>query len=131
MCPGPVAKFLVLDWGNTVDSDIGMSYRPARLYRLAGRYYIARVDYIPQSGTKIWPLDRNQSKYKISPSPPPPGSGHIVQGRDVRGTRKKWERKPQTKYSGTHYLAGTHRSIISPVKYPQLYLPFLSQVADY
>jgi hypothetical protein len=34
-----VAKFIVPDWGNKVDSGIGfLSYRPARLHRLAGRY---------------------------------------------------------------------------------------------
>jgi hypothetical protein len=32
------AQFLVLDLGNKVDSGIGLSYRPARLHRLAGRY---------------------------------------------------------------------------------------------
>ncbi len=34
-----VAKFIVPDWGDKVDSGIGLSYRPARrLHRLAGRY---------------------------------------------------------------------------------------------
>ncbi len=34
------AKFIVPDWGggDKVDSGIGLSYRPARLHRLAGRY---------------------------------------------------------------------------------------------
>ncbi len=32
----PGAKFIVLDWGDKVNSDIGMWYRPTRLYRLAG-----------------------------------------------------------------------------------------------
>jgi hypothetical protein len=27
----PVAKFIVPDWGDKVDSDIGLSYRPARI----------------------------------------------------------------------------------------------------
>jgi hypothetical protein len=34
----PLAKFLVPDWGDIVDSGIGLPYRPARLHRLAGRY---------------------------------------------------------------------------------------------
>jgi hypothetical protein len=34
--PTPVAKFIVLDGGDKVD--IGLSYRPVRLHRLAGRY---------------------------------------------------------------------------------------------
>jgi hypothetical protein len=33
-----VSKFIVPDWGNKVNSGIGLSYRPARLHRLAGRY---------------------------------------------------------------------------------------------
>jgi hypothetical protein len=33
-----VAKFLVPEWGDIVDSGIGMSYRPASLCSLAGRY---------------------------------------------------------------------------------------------
>ncbi len=33
-----VSKFIVLDWGDEVNTDIGLSYRPARLHRLAGRY---------------------------------------------------------------------------------------------
>ncbi len=37
---GPVAKFIVPDWGDKVDSGIGLAYLPAtaRLPRLAGRY---------------------------------------------------------------------------------------------
>ncbi len=31
-------KFLVPDWGDIVNSGIGLSYRPARLHRLAGPY---------------------------------------------------------------------------------------------
>ncbi len=51
-----VAKFIVSDWGNKVDSGIGLSYRPATLHRLAGRYdnpmpalqqSYAGVNYIP------------------------------------------------------------------------------------
>jgi hypothetical protein len=34
-----VTKFIVPDWAvYVVDSGIGLSYRPARLYSLAGRY---------------------------------------------------------------------------------------------
>ncbi len=35
-----IAKFLVPDWGDKVNSGIGLSYRPAtaRLHRLAGQY---------------------------------------------------------------------------------------------
>jgi hypothetical protein len=33
-----VTKFLVPDWGDIIDSGIGLSYRTARLHRLAGRY---------------------------------------------------------------------------------------------
>jgi hypothetical protein len=34
----PVAKFVVPDLGDKVDSEIGLSYRPASLCSLAGRY---------------------------------------------------------------------------------------------
>ncbi len=33
-----IAKFIVPDWGDKVDSGIGLSYRPAGLHRLTGRY---------------------------------------------------------------------------------------------
>jgi hypothetical protein len=48
------AKFLVPDWGDIVDSGIGLSYRPARLHRLAGRYDkpMLELTISPQSGTK-------------------------------------------------------------------------------
>jgi hypothetical protein len=53
-----VAKFVIPDWGNKVDSGIGLSYRPARLHTMqcigwqAGMTTLyARVNYIPQSGT--------------------------------------------------------------------------------
>jgi hypothetical protein len=47
-----VATFLVPDWGDKVNSGIGLSYRPAMLHRLAGRYDNPMpVNYIPQSGT--------------------------------------------------------------------------------
>jgi hypothetical protein len=53
-CPyAPVAKFLVPEWGDIVDSDIGLLHRPARLYTQAGgpvRQPCAGIDYIPQSG---------------------------------------------------------------------------------
>jgi hypothetical protein len=34
----PVAKFLVLDWGDIVDCGIGLLYRPASLSIVMGRY---------------------------------------------------------------------------------------------
>jgi hypothetical protein len=49
-----VAKFIVPDWGDKVDSGIGLSYRPARLHRLAARYDTiphAGVNHFLQSGT--------------------------------------------------------------------------------
>jgi hypothetical protein len=33
-----VAKFIVPDWGDKVNSGKGLSYLPAKLHRLAGRY---------------------------------------------------------------------------------------------
>jgi hypothetical protein len=56
---GPVAKFIVPDWGNKVDSGIGLSYQPANARRLGyvgwRRRPVRRpytgVNYIPQSGT--------------------------------------------------------------------------------
>ncbi len=50
-----VAKFLFPDWGDIVDSGIGLSYRPARLHIgwRAGRTTLCQSRlYIPQSGTK-------------------------------------------------------------------------------
>jgi hypothetical protein len=44
-----VAKFIVPDWGDKVDSDIGLFYRPGSLHRLPGRYghpYV-KVNFIP------------------------------------------------------------------------------------
>jgi hypothetical protein len=32
------SQIIVSDWGDKVDSGIGLSYRPARLHRLAGLY---------------------------------------------------------------------------------------------
>jgi len=37
-CMSPKAQFLVPDWGDKIDYGIGLSYRPPRLHRLAGRY---------------------------------------------------------------------------------------------
>jgi hypothetical protein len=34
----PVGEFIYPDWGDKVNSGIGMLYRPARLHGLAGRY---------------------------------------------------------------------------------------------
>ncbi len=55
-CPSaPVAKFLVPERGDIVDSGIGLLPRPAGLHTQAGgpvRQPYAGVDYIPQSGTK-------------------------------------------------------------------------------
>ncbi len=34
----PVTNFIVPYFGDKVDSGIGLSYRPAKLHRLAGRY---------------------------------------------------------------------------------------------
>ncbi len=52
----PVAKFLVHDWGDIVDSGIGLSYRPARLHRLAGRYDnpMSESTISPSQGLRIW-----------------------------------------------------------------------------
>ncbi len=33
------AQFIVSNWGEKVDNDIGLSYRPVRLPRLAGRFH--------------------------------------------------------------------------------------------
>ncbi len=51
----PVAECIDPDWGDKVDSDIGLSYRLARLHGLAGRYDnpsqpYEGVDFILQSG---------------------------------------------------------------------------------
>jgi hypothetical protein len=50
-----VAKFIVHDWGDKVDSVIGLLYRPARLHRLKGQYKNPLLESTtsPQSGTKI------------------------------------------------------------------------------
>jgi hypothetical protein len=36
--PIPLDKFIVPDWEDKVDTDIGLSYRHDKLHRLAGRY---------------------------------------------------------------------------------------------
>jgi hypothetical protein len=48
----PVAKFIVPDWGDKVDSGIGLSYRPARIHRLTGRYDnpMPEANFIPILG---------------------------------------------------------------------------------
>jgi len=53
------AKFLVPDRGDVVDSSIGLSYRPARLHMLAGRYDnpMPESTISPSQGLRIWPLD--------------------------------------------------------------------------
>jgi hypothetical protein len=55
---GPVAKFLVPDWGDKVDSGIGLSFRSARLHRLAGRYNnpMPKSTKSSSQGLRIWPL---------------------------------------------------------------------------
>ncbi len=49
-----LAKFLVHDWGNKVDSGIGLLYRPARLHRLAGHSHISNENPKPES--TIYPI---------------------------------------------------------------------------
>ncbi len=60
-------KFLVPDWGNIVDSGIGLFYRPARLHSLAGRYNnpMPKSSLSPSQGLRIWP----QHKHPHPPSP--------------------------------------------------------------
>ncbi len=46
----PLAKFIVLGWGDKVDSGMRLSYRPARLHRLAGQcstgtLYCVQLDF--------------------------------------------------------------------------------------
>jgi hypothetical protein len=50
-----VAEFIDPDWGDNVNSGIGLSYQPARQATWASgpvRQPYAGVDFIPQSGTK-------------------------------------------------------------------------------
>jgi hypothetical protein len=51
-----VAKFLVPHWGDTVDSGIGLSYRPARLHRMEGCYDNTMQDSTISNsqGLRIW-----------------------------------------------------------------------------
>ncbi len=50
---------IVPDWRDTVDSGIGLSYLPDRLYRLPDRYDdpIPESTIVPSHGLRIWPLD--------------------------------------------------------------------------
>ncbi len=41
-----ITKFIVPDWGDKVHSGIGLSYRHARLHRLAGRYDNPMAEFI-------------------------------------------------------------------------------------
>ncbi len=52
------AKFLVSDWGNIVNSGIGLSYRSARLHWLAGLCdnTLPQSTIFPSQGLRIWPL---------------------------------------------------------------------------
>ncbi len=60
-----VTKFIVPDWGDKVDSGMGLSYRPARLHRLAGRYdnpmpYVAwRAGTTTLCRSQLYPLGRD------------------------------------------------------------------------
>ncbi len=56
--PVPVAKFIVPYEGKKVDYGIGLSYRPARLHRLAGRYDnpVPELTLSPRQGQWIWLL---------------------------------------------------------------------------
>ncbi len=51
-----LAKFVVPDWGDKVDSDIGLSYRPASLCSVAGRYdnTMPESTISPSQGLWIW-----------------------------------------------------------------------------
>jgi hypothetical protein len=62
MCPE--AKFSVPDWGELVESGIGLSYRLANLCMPGGpvQQPYARVDYIPQSATKNLATDVDTEK---------------------------------------------------------------------
>jgi hypothetical protein len=53
-----VAKFLVLDWGDMVDSGMGLSYPPAGLHRLASRQDnpMPESTIYPSQGLRVWPL---------------------------------------------------------------------------
>ncbi len=49
-------QILILSHGDIVDSGIGLSYRPARLQRLAGRYInpMPEATIYPSEGIRIW-----------------------------------------------------------------------------
>ncbi len=51
------AEFIVPDSGDKVNSRIGLSYRPARLHRLAGQYdnHMLELTISPSQGQWIWP----------------------------------------------------------------------------
>jgi hypothetical protein len=50
--PDTVVEFIVPEWGDKVDSGIGLTYRSASLCSLAGRYDNPMSTASPQSGTK-------------------------------------------------------------------------------
>jgi hypothetical protein len=66
-----VAKFTVPDWGDKVNSGVGLSYQPARLHRLqAGiQQPYAGVSYIAQTRTMNLtaglPTSQRTLKYKF------------------------------------------------------------------
>ncbi len=58
----PVAKFLVPELGDIVDSGIGLSYRPASLYWRAGVTTLCRSQlYPPSQELWMWPLVRTKA----------------------------------------------------------------------
>jgi hypothetical protein len=56
-----MAKFIVPDWGDKVDSSLGLSYHPARLQRLAGRYDIR----MPESPIWTWDYEFGNLVQKV------------------------------------------------------------------
>ncbi len=86
----PVAEFIVPDWGDKVNTGIGLSYRPTRLHRLCGPVCqpYAGVDYIPQSGTmNLASVEYHWPAQSPSPRAPPSSpstdpvqrkTGHVV-----------------------------------------------------
>jgi hypothetical protein len=61
----PEAKFIVPDWGDKVHDDIGLSYRPARLHRLAGWY----DSPLPESTFRDYEFGYCESGLKSVPAP--------------------------------------------------------------
>ncbi len=59
-----VAKFIVPDWGDKVDAGIGLSYLPARLHGLAGRYDnpMPESTISPQRGTMNLATDSGKNR---------------------------------------------------------------------